>query len=89
MLFDGERLDIAYDLKFEELIELKEFIISRLDYIEAIGCEDGETAIPTNSALMAFLISVKKTKPSIKIDLLENASFNMGQLGKAYWICHE
>lgn len=89
MLFDGERLDIAYDLKFQELAELKEFIISRLDYIEAIGCEDEATTLPTSSALIAFLISIKKTKPSIKIDLLENSSFNMGQLGKAYWICHE
>ncbi|MEY4504536.1 MAG: hypothetical protein RL154_832 [Pseudomonadota bacterium] len=89
MLFDGERLNIAYDLKFDELNELKEFIISRLDYIEAIGCEDDGIVVPASTALMAFLISVKKTKPSIKIDLLENSSFDMGKFGKAYWICHE
>jgi len=89
MVFDGERLNIAYDLKFEELSELKAFIMSRLAYIEAIGCEDGAGVVPTSSALMAFLISVKRSKPLIKIDLLENSSFDMGKLGKAYWICHE
>ncbi len=89
MQFDGDRLNISLDLKHDEVNEIKEFIVQRLDYIEELGFEDGGSGMPHSSALLAFLISLKKTKPSLKIDMFANKSFDFGKYGKANWICHE
>jgi hypothetical protein len=89
MQFDGERLNIDFDLKPDEINELKTFIVSRLDYIEEIGFEDKKNQIPSNAALLGFLVSVKKSKPTIKIEILDKPYFDMGKFGKAHWICNE
>ena len=46
MQFDGDRLNISLDLKHDEVNEIKEFIVQRLDYIEELGFEDGVSGIP-------------------------------------------
>jgi hypothetical protein len=88
MQFDGDRLNIPLDLKHGEINEIKEFIVERLDYIEEIGFEEGKAALPFSSALLAFLISLRKTKPSLKIEILDNGFFDFGKYGKINWICH-
>ena len=88
MQIDGDRLNISPDLKIQEIEALRQFVLPRLDYIEEVGFE-GNAVLPDSSALIAFLISLKKTKPSLKIDLVDNGFFDFGKYAKANWICHE
>ena len=88
MQFDGDKLNIPLDLKHDEINGIKEFIVDRLDYIEEIGFEDANIVLPQSSALFAFLISLKKTKPSLKIEMLDRGSLDFGRHGVAHWICH-
>jgi len=88
MQFDGDRLNIPLDLKHGEINEIKEFVVDRLDYIEEIGFEEGKAELPFSSALLAFLICLKKTKPTLKIEILDKGLFDFGKYGKVNWICH-
>jgi hypothetical protein len=88
MQFDGDRLNIPLDLNHSEINEIKEFILQRLDYIEEIGFEEAKLTLPSSSSFLSFLISLKRTKPTLKIELLDNSSCDFGKYGKAHWICH-
>jgi gamma-glutamylcyclotransferase (GGCT)/AIG2-like uncharacterized protein YtfP len=88
MQFDGDKLNIPLDLKHGEINEIKEFIMQRLDYIEEIGFEETKITLPSTSSLLAFLISLKKTKPSLKIEMIDENLIDFGKFGKAHWICH-
>lgn len=89
MQIDGDRLNISLDLKYDEIEELKKFVLPRLEYIEEVGFEGADDDFPTSSAIIAFLISLKKTKPSLKIDMLDNKEYSFKKFGKASWICYE
>lgn len=89
MQIDGDRLNISLDLKYDEIDELKKFVLPRLEYIEEVGFEDSGDDFPLSSAVIAFLISLKKTKPSLKISMIDNKEYTFKKYGKANWICHE
>jgi hypothetical protein len=89
MQIDGDKLNISLDLKYDEIDELKNFVIPRLEYIEEVGFEGSDDDFPTSSAIFAFLISLKKSKPSLKIDILDKNEYLFKKYGKANWICHE
>ncbi len=89
MQIDGDRLNISLDLKYDEIEELKKFVLPRLEYIEEVGFEGTDDDFPTSSAIIAFLISLKKTKPSLKIDMLDKKEYSFKKFGKASWICYE
>lgn len=88
MQIDGDKLNIPLDLRSEDIQELKNFVEPRLEYIEEVGFEDEEGIedFPASSALIAFLVSLKKTKPSIKIPLIDSGEYVFSKFGKAHWI---
>ena len=91
MQIDGDKLNIPLDLRSEDIEGLKSFVEPRLEYIEEVGFEDEEGIedFPASSALIAFLVSLKKTKSNIKIPFIDGGGFDFKKLGKAEWICHE
>ncbi len=89
MQIDGDRLNISLDMTQADIDELKKFVLPRLEYIEEVGFEGGDDEMPLSSALIAFLVSLKKTKSNIKIPFIDGGGFDFKKLGKAEWICHE
>ena len=89
MQIDGDRLNISLDMTQADIDELKKFVLPRLEYIEEVGFEGGDDEMPLSSALIAFLVSLKKTKSNIKIPFIDGGGFDFKKLGKAEWLCHE
>lgn len=89
MQIDGDRLNISLDMTQADIDELKKFVLPRLEYIEEVGFEGGDEELPLSSALITFLVSLKKTKSDIKIPFIDGGGFDFKKLGKAEWICHE
>ena len=89
MQIDGDRLNISLDMTQADIDELKKFVLPRLEYIEEVGFEGGDDEMPLSSALIAFLVSLKKTRSDIKIPFIDGGGFDFKKLGKAEWICHE
>ena len=89
MQIDGDRLNISLDMTQADIDELKKFVLPRLEYIEEVGFEGGDDEMPLSSALIAFLVSLKKTKSNIKIPFIDGGGFDFKKLGKAEWVCHE
>ena len=89
MQIDGDRLNISLDMTQADIDELKKFVLPRLEYIEEVGFEGGDDEMPLSSALIAFLVSLKKTKSDIKIPFIDNGGYDFKKLGKAEWICHD
>ena len=89
MQIDGDRLNISLDMTQADIDELKKFVLPRLEYIEEVGFEGGDDEMPLSSALISFLVSLKKTKSDIKIPFIDGGGFDFKKLGKAEWICHE
>ncbi len=81
---DGEVLNITLDMGLDDVVELKNFIESRLEYIDEIGI-DGSGKDFATSSLLQLLISIKKSKPEIKIPLLEGCNFELKEFGKISW----
>ncbi len=82
---EGEVVNLTLDMELDEVVELKEFLQSRLEYIEEIGI-DGNGNDFTTSALLQLLISLKKSKPDIKIPLLEGQNFELKNFGVIEWV---
>lgn len=78
--FDGDRLVLDSTLDYDECGELKDFLVDKLEYIEEIELEMSENSIPS-SALVAILLSLKKTNPKINIPFLEKG-FESEKFGK-------
>jgi hypothetical protein len=89
MYIDGDVLEIDIDMDLEEVKSLKDFVKDRLEYIEEITFINIEQNTPQSSSLLQLLYVIKKEKPSIKIELLDNPFFNLSDYGKMYWITHE
>jgi hypothetical protein len=89
MYIDGDVLEIDIDMDLEEVKSLKDFVKDRLEYIEEITFINIEQNTPQSSSLLQLLYVIKKEKPSIKIELLDNPFFDLSDYGKMYWITHE
>lgn len=87
MELDGDKVKVDGTIGMDEIEAFEAFIRPRLDYIETIEIE-GDGMIK-NSALLLLLISVKRTKSSIKIPLLEKGSTISSYHGILHWICHD
>jgi len=87
MTIDGDILEIELDMDINDVLELKNFIADRLDYIEAISVI-GETDIFVSSSLLQLLYSIKKTKPSMQIPLIED-DLKLEAYGTIHWVRDE
>ncbi|MDD5156511.1 hypothetical protein [Sulfurimonas sp.] len=87
MEFNGDELTIELDMSMEEIREFEHFVRSRLEYIELIAVEEGTTL--KSSALLALLVSLKRTKPELKIPFLEQGMSNSSAYGSIHWMCHD
>lgn len=85
MTIDGDVLEIELDMELDDVSELKEFISTRLKYIEEISFI-GEVEEFSSSALFSLLFAIKKTKPTIKISLIDDGITIFKKFGKAKWI---
>lgn len=83
MTIDGNVLEIELDMTLEDVIALHEFIKNRLDYIESIEIV-GEYEQFVSSSLFALLFSIKKSKPTLKIPLID-APAEFSEYGTVYW----
>lgn len=87
MTIDGDTLTIELDMDIKDVTELKNFVIDRLEYIEAVKVA-GEMDDFSSSSLLQLLHSIKKSKPSIVIDAID-ADLNLKQYGLMHWIRHD
>lgn len=87
MKFDGDELTIALDMPMEAIREFEEFVRPRLEYIETIEVEEG--SLLKSSALLALLVSLKRTRPELNIPFLQKGMSASGTYGTLYWICHD
>ncbi|MDD5160098.1 MAG: hypothetical protein PHI47_08620 [Sulfuricurvum sp.] len=87
MQFDGDALTIDLNMSMEEVREFEQFVRPRIDYIETIEVDEG--GILKNSALLALLVSLKRTRPELKIPFLERGVSTTGMYGTLHWICYE
>lgn len=84
MTIDGDVLEIDLDIDIDDVKELKEFVSSRLEYIEEIKVENATNPFLTSSILQ-LLFSMKKTKPSLNIPILD-APLTLDTYGKLHWV---
>lgn len=84
MTIDGDTLEIDLDIDIDDVVELKNFVADRLEYIETIVV-NGENEIFTSSSLFALLHSIKISKPSISIPVIEN-DLSVGVYGTLHWV---
>lgn len=88
MTIDGDVLEIELDMDLGEVIELKKFVEPRLEYIESIEVI-GEREIFACSSLFALLFSIKKSKPQIRIPMIDDGVFKLANYGGLHWIQHD
>lgn len=82
---DGDVLNLDIMMELDDVTNLQEFILSRLDYIEEIGFSERSSEFAT-SALFQLLFALKKTKPSVKIPLIDNGASEFENFGKIVWV---
>ncbi|MDD3598054.1 hypothetical protein [Sulfuricurvum sp.] len=87
MQFDGDALTIGLDMSMEEIREFEQFIRPRIEYIETIEVEEG--GILKSSALLALLVSLKRTRPELKIPFLEKGVSASAVYGTLHWMCYD
>ncbi|NOR58565.1 MAG: hypothetical protein GQ474_08600 [Sulfurimonas sp.] len=87
MTIDGDVLEIGLSMDIKDVIELKNFISPRLEYIEEIKVIKDTTTF-ASSSLFGLLHSVKKTKPSIVIEMIDN-DLDIDHYGLIHWARHE
>ncbi|MBN2965197.1 hypothetical protein JWV37_10425 [Sulfurospirillum sp. T05] len=85
MTIDGDVLEIDIDMELDDVMELRNFAKPRLDYIEEIAV-NGEKEDVRTSALFSLLFAIKRSKPSIKIPLIDAPSLELGTFGTLNWI---
>jgi len=88
MTIDGDVLEIELDMDLGEVMELKKFIQPRLEYIESIEVV-GERDRFTSSSLFSMLLSIKKSKPEIRIPIIDDGVLNLSDYGSMHWIYHD
>ncbi|MDP1784454.1 MAG: hypothetical protein Q8K81_03390 [Sulfuricurvum sp.] len=87
MQFDGDVLTIGLDMSMEEIREFEQFIRPRLEYLDTIEIEEGGTL--RSSSLLSLLVSLKRTRPELKIPFLERGMTTSGVYGTLHWMCHD
>ena len=87
MEFDGDALTIDLSMGMEEIREFEAFVRPRLEYIEAIEAEEG--TILKSSALLALLVSLKRSRPELKIPFLSQRVSSSEEYGTLHWMCHD
>lgn len=87
MQFDGDLLTIGLDMSMEEIREFEQFVRSRLEYLETIEIEEGTHV--RSSALLALLVSLKRTRPELKIPFLHQGLTTSSAYGTLHWMCHD
>ena len=87
MLFDGDVLTIEPEMSLDEVREFEQFVRTRLDYIETIEVEEGKPL--QSSALLAILISLKRTRPDLKIPFIDSGKTTSDAYGTLHWINHD
>jgi hypothetical protein len=87
MQFDGDALTIGLDMSMEEVREFEQFVRPRIEYIETIEVEEGGTI--NSSALLALLVSLKRTRPELRIPFLERGITTSSIYGTLHWICYD
>jgi hypothetical protein len=87
MEFDEDVLTIDMSMSMEEVAQFEEFIRPRVDYVQTI--EVTEEGSLRSSALVALLVSLKRTKPEIRIPFLEKGVLVSPKYGTIHWICHD
>lgn len=88
MTIDGDVLEIELDMDLGEVIELKKFVEPRLEYIESIEVV-GERDLFASSSLFAILFSIKKSKPEIRIPIIDDGVLSLSDYGSMHWIYHD
>ena len=88
MLFevDGDELNISLGMQLDDVIHFYDFIKDKLDYIEAINIEESELKTFETSALFQLLVSIKKSKPSMSIPLIDNKEVKFTEYGTIKWV---
>lgn len=84
MTIDGDTLEIELDMDIKDVLELKQFVNDRLEYIEAVSVT-GEMNRFSSSSLLQLLHSIKKSKPSISIDVIDS-DLKLEDYGLIHWI---
>jgi len=87
MQFDGDALTISLNMSMEEVREFEQFVRPRIEYIETIEVEEG--SILKVSALLALLVSLKRTRPEITIPFLERGISATDVYGTLHWMSHD
>ena len=87
MEFDGDVLTIGLDMSMEEVREFEAFIRPRLEYVESIEVEEG--SVKQSSALLALLVSIKRTRNDVKIPFLDRGLIASESYGTVHWIYHD
>ncbi|MEA3374368.1 MAG: hypothetical protein U9Q62_11850 [Campylobacterota bacterium] len=87
MTIDGDTLEIELDMDIKDVVELKNFVADRLEYIEAVTIT-GEMDAFTSSSLFQLLHSIKRSKPSITINAID-ADLMLEQYGLIHWVKHD
>ena len=87
MTIDGDVLEIELDMDIQDVLELKNFIVDRLEYIEEIKVT-GEMDSFATSSLFQLLHSIKKSKPTIEIKAI-SSDLALKNYGVLHWIQHD
>ena len=87
MTIDGDTLEIELDMDIKDVLELKQFVADRLEYIEAVSVT-GEMNRFSSSSLLQLLHSIKKSKPSISIGVIDS-DLKLDDYGVIHWTKHD
>lgn len=87
MTIDGDILEIELDMSLKDVVDLKKFVLEKLEYIEEIKII-GEMKTFASSSLLQLLHSVKKSKPSMKIAAVDG-SLTLKEYGVIHWMKHD
>ena len=87
MTIDGDILEIELDMSLKDVVDLKNFVLEKLEYIEEIKIV-GEMKIFASSSLLQLLHSVKKSKPSMNIAAVDG-SLTLEEYGVIHWMKHD
>jgi len=87
MEFDGDALTIDLSMGMEEIREFEAFVRPRLEYIETIEIEEGSQL--NSSILLSLLVSLKRSRPELKIPFLERGTTSSDVYGTLHWMYHD
>jgi len=78
-------LEINLDINIDEVTKIKNSLSNNLDFLEEIKIVGGINDL-NSSSLLQLLFSIKKSKPSISIPLIDEPSILHTQYGKIVWL---